>query len=304
MKKLTNERHTQIKEIASTLDILVELNKRNALDIKLKKQLAYLESKKQGLQIVLSVFEEYAKKHWRYMTDVMVDPSDDIQCNLLVLTSTHLYTMEINHFEGDYVLKDGVSFVDGYRSDNHPIRTARNVSLGLQNRMQSSQVPIDLIVKSAAIFTNSRHITDIRDEVRDIDIIEKDQLEDFIQQMVREENELGPRKHLPKNHIQWVTQIDDDYPFHTFQLPDKLKPFIKKGPRCVLCDDFNMNIGRFFTFCPCGAMELSEHTIERSVYQCSILSLGKDVDLNEIYDFFDNQVSTERIAQFVRKKLL
>ena len=53
MKKMTNERHMQLENIASDLDILRELDKRGALDEDFKKKLAWLESKDKGLQIVM-----------------------------------------------------------------------------------------------------------------------------------------------------------------------------------------------------------------------------------------------------------
>lgn len=301
MNKIHNERHMQMDNMASTLDILRELNRREALDEEWKKQLAHLEAKEKGLQIVMTVLERYAKDHWGYMTEVVLDHYGYVHCNLLVMTSTHVYTMEINHYDGAYEFKEGTSYLDGEPIDKEPIIMARSVSSQLRSNIKFCYMPIHLKVTGAAIFTNPDYTVEIHDNVTDIEVVTREHLVDFIQQMVRDEKEHGGIEDIIPNNISWVIRIDRHHPFRPFIVPRELKRKMRKGVTCVHCESFDVKVGEVFTGCKCGGMEFTEQAIVRSICQYGILNLEKELDTHELYHFFDKQVSLEQIEEHLAK---
>lgn len=302
MKKLYNERHAHLENIPSDLMVLEELNKREALDETLKRRLHYFDSKETGLMKVLDILNKYGKEDWMYMHNVAVDYYDIITCDLLVMTSTHVYTFEINEYEGTFELKNGISKLDGQTLKEHPIAMAQSVLTQLQGSKRMAPVPIKLKLKAAAVFTHSNNPLEIHDEVSGIEIVSANQIENYVKRMVREEKQ-AQAKGVTFNpmYFSWVARIDRHHPCIEIEIPDAVMEKVRPGILCTHCGGFDVKIGEVLMTCECGGWELVEEAIIRTICEYAILIQGKNIHLPSLCEFFDNQIPKVQLEKCLDK---
>ncbi len=302
MKKMINERQAYMEEMPSDLEVLRELEKREALNESYSKKLRLLEAKNKGINQVFKYLEKYGKGHWIYARDVAMDYYNIITCDLLVMTSTHVYTLEINHYDGTFEFENGMSKLDGEILAAHPIPMAQSALSQIQHLKRIAPFPIDLKLKSAAVFTNSNHFLKIHDEVKDIEIVAANQLEQFVQQMVREERpaqKLGAA--FNPLYWSWVMNIDRHHPYIPLEIPEDILATARPGITCSYCSSFNVKIGEVLMACACGGWEFAEEAIVRTIWDYSTLNSGKALHPSLIKEFFNQQVPDEQLDKVFEK---
>lgn len=286
----------------SDLMVLDVLDKRGALDMSLKKELSWLSAKEEGFHKVMDALQEYGKEDWTYMNNVAIDYHGIITCDLLVMTSTHLYTLEINDFEGKFELKDGVSQLNGQTLKEHPIAMAQSVLTQLKGSKRMTPNPIHLILKGAAIFTNKKGSLDIHDDTSDIEIVKANQIINFVKQMVREEKQAKAKGGtFNPMHFSWIARIDRHHPCIPIEIPDTVMNNVVPGIVCKHCQGFNVEVGEILMTCECGGWELVEDAILRTVIEYSILVRGETIDIPSLREFFNNQISKEQLDDFLKE---
>lgn len=296
-----NERHMEIDEMATDLDILRELNKRGALDEELTRDLARLEAKDKGLEIVLKQFEKYGRDHWFYMTNVSLDHYNILNCDLLVATSIKVYTLEINYYDGMFEFKNRDSFLNGDTLEQQPIQMAQSVTSQLKSVGVMSSVPIDVEVAGAAIFPSPNNKLQIYDEVTDIEIVSSKQLVNFIKEMAKEEIQQNKKLELNPMLLSWVGRIDRHHPQWKLKIADEIKESIQLGVTCSYCESFDVNIGEVFIACDCGGWESLEEATVRTICEYGVLNNDKNLFPPDLYHFFDKQVPLEYIEDCLEK---
>lgn len=299
MRKMYNERHVEIEETASNLDVLRELNKRKALDEALSRELQRLEAKDRGLEMVLMHLNKYSKEHWVYMTNVSLDHYNIFNSDLILMTSTHLYTLEINHYEGLFELKNGNSLLNKERLEQHPILMAQSVTS--QIKSMALMESINLKVKGAAIFSNPKNNIRIQEEMDDIEIVSAQQLDHFIKRIVQEEKQHKNITKINPRHTSWLARIDRHYPFWTLEIPGEIKEKAQRGIACSQCENFDIEIGKHYVSCPCGKLESLEESIVRTICDYGVLNNEKDLYPPELHLFFDNQIPIDLIDKYLEK---
>lgn len=299
MRKINNERHMEIETSTSNLNILRELNKRDALDEELTKELKRVEAKNRGLKTVLNHLNHLGKNHWVYMINVSLDSYNIFNCDLLLMTSTHLYPLEINHYDGLFEFKKELSLLNGKEPDQLPIESAQCVAT-LINAFSTIR-SINLDVKGAAIFPSSTNQIRIYDEVPEIEIVGADQLDAFIKQMIRDEKNRNSDEKIDPRYIRWLREIDQQQPIWTIHISDEMKEHIHPGIACRACNGFDVTIGNQFVSCPCGKYEPLEEAIVRTICEYGVLNYEKSLYPPDLHLFFDNQISMEQIETCLAK---
>lgn len=304
MKKFYNERHVELEKMPSDLMVLDVLDRREALDTSLKKQLSRLSAKEKGFHKVMDALRKYGKEDWTYMNSVAIDYYGIITCDLLVMTSTHLYTLEINDFEGTFELKDGVSQLNGETLKEHPIAMTQSVLTQLKGSKLMTPNPIHLVLKGAAIFTNKKNSLDIQDDTSDIEVVKANQIINFVKRMVREEKQAKAKtKGVTFNpmHYSWIARIDRHHPCIPIEIPDTVLKNVVPGMVCNHCHGFNVEIGEILMTCECGGWDLVEDAILRTVFEYTVLARGEKVDIPSLLEFFNNQISKEQLDKLLDK---
>ena len=303
MKKMYNERHVQMENVATDLDVLKVLKSRGAWDNDLDSAYKYLDAKEAGMNKLLETITKYAKNHWMYMTNVSLSQDNTLNCDFLLLTSTTLYTFEVIHYEGFYEVEDGNGFLNGERLDHEPIGMAQKVTSKVKNLAAMGSMPINLNVEGIAVFTNPDTDVIIPHEIDTIDIITNDQLEQFIEDIVQEEREkVGDRTQptIPM-HLSWLRMIDRHHPVWGIKVPDEIHERVQPGIICSYCESFNIEIGEIFMTCECGGWEATEVAIVRTICEYGVINQDKHLYPPDLHLFFDFQVSIEKIDKHLAK---
>lgn len=297
-----NERHVEIEEVASNLDVLRELNKRGALDEELTSELKRLEAKNLGLKTVMNHLKKYAKEHWMYMTGVSLDHYNILNCDLLLMTSTHLYTLEINHYDGLFEFRNRNSLLNGETLEQHPIQMAQGVTSQIKSNARMASIHLD--VKGAAIFSGPKNNIRIQDEVDDIEIVAANQLDHFIKKIVQEEKQHKNATKINPMHISWLAGIDRHHPVWTLKIPDEIKETAQLGIACSQCENFDVEIGERYVSCACGELESLEEAIVRTICDYGVLNNEKDLYPPDLHLFFDNQIPMKLIEKYLEKHFM
>lgn len=298
MKKMFNERHAYMEEVPNELEVLRELDKRVSLSAELKQKLTWLENKAKGLNKVLELLDKHGKDQWLYMTNVAMDYHSIINCDLLVMTSTHVYTLGVNAYEGTFEYKDGISRLNGEILNEHPIPMAQSVFTQLQSFKTMSPTPIDLKLKGAVLFTEPNQSLEIDAQVKDIEVVPAERLEKFVRGMVQEEKQARKKgsSFNPLN-LSWIMRIDRHHPYIPLEIPDEIMTQVQKGILCKHCGSSAVKIGEVLMTCECGGWESVEEAILRTAYEYCNLTNAKYLDVPSICEFFDEQLSTERVRE-------
>jgi len=299
MRKMYNERHIRKEEMATNLDVLRELDKRGVLDNELSRELERLEAKNKGLEVLMNQLNKYAKNHWMYMIDVSMDHYNILNCDVLLLTSTSLYTFEINHYEGLFEFKSGESSLNGKKLEQYPIKMAQSISSQLKSLATMNSIPLN--IRGVAVFTNPKNKVQIYDEINDIEIVDAEQLETFIKNIIREENEQKNRSKINPMYISWMAKIDRHHPSWLIKIPDEIKEKLRLGIACSACEHFDVEVGEDCVSCLCGKRELLEEAIVRTICDYGVLNNEKDLYPPDLHLFFDKQVSIEKIEKCLTK---
>lgn len=300
---MINERRRQMENEVSDLAVLREYDKRGALDEKFQKILTELEAKKAGLKGVIELFEKHGKDHWIYMTDVALDYHSIITCDLGIMTATHLYAIGINHYEGVFEFKSGVSRVNNEILEEHPIQMIQSVTSQLQSSVAMTPNPVTLKVKGAALFTHPANQLQIHDEVKDIQIVPAKEIKGFIKQIANEEKQMGgnARNVNPMNYS-FIGRIDRYHPIFPIEIPKYIKENVRPGIMCKYCRSCDIRIGEVLSQCDCGGWENTEDAVIRTVAEYFILNPGLDAgSFEELFQFIGDQVPHNQVKEYLHK---
>lgn len=305
MRKMYNERHAYMEELPSDLEVLNELKKRVELNTELTHKLEQLESKDKGINRVLRLLEKYGKEHWMYMTDVAMDYHHMINCDLLIMTSTHVYTLEVNEYEGTFEFKKGASTLDGDILEEHPIQMAQSVLSQLQSSKLMAPIPIHLEIKGAALFTGINNPLKIHNPVEDIEIVPAKSVEKFVRRMVWEEKQ-ARKKGITFNplYLSWIMRVDRDHPYIPLEIPAHMMEQVRTGILCSHCGSFNVKIGEVLMTCDCGGWESVQEAIIRTTYEYCNLYYTTNLELLSVCKFFNGQVPEKQIEECLEKFLV
>ena len=299
MRQILNERHAQKEEVASNLDILRELNKREALNEEFIEELKKLEAKHKGVEIVLEHIHKYAKDHWFYMTDLSLDYYGILTCDLLLATAAGIYTFEINYYDGLFEFKDKQSTINGRKLNHNPTKHAQTVSSQLNSLAMMESV--DLKVQGAAVFPSFDNKIMIADEVQNIEIVTSDQFKHYLDEIVQADKNYEKQPVIEPQHIRWLAKIDRNFPNWSVKISDDIRANIRPGITCCHCDSFDVNIGDPYISCDCGMHESLEEAIVRTVCEYGVLNNDKQLYPPDLLDFFDYQITIDNLTKYLDK---
>lgn len=299
MRKIYNERHVAKEERASDLDILKELDKRTELAGEYAAEFARLEAKEKGLEKLLATIDKYADEHWLYLTDLALDYYETITCDLLLITDAGVYPFEVNHYEGVFTVEEKEAYLDGYLLPQNPIEDASTMSSQLQSIALMNDVHLN--VQGAAIFTGTENGVIIEDETPRIDIVTSDQLDHYLEKIALADEHCDKIPMTTPKHLRWFGQIDRHFPIQQIKIPSELYTALHRGIVCCHCGNFNVKIGNPYISCNCGMHESLEEATVRTICEYGVLNNDKQLEVSELLDFFDYQISEDILYEYLDK---
>jgi len=299
MKVLQTKHQIEKSKFPTKLDVLRELNKRNALNQELQDELKRLEDGYAGEQAVLKMIEEFGEDHWVVMQNVWLDYYGKFECDLLLLTSAGIYPFEIKNYSGTFEFRNSQCLINGKRVGHNAIAQAQKVTINLENIIK--QQFFDASIQGSIAFIGRHNEVIVYDEVEDIQIVMAHQLRKHIWNIAKEErNFQGPPVDI-QSVVRKLATIETDNPFNRNNITEVIKKQVKKGIRCSYCGSFNVDTSKSYIICECRMHEPRENAIVRTICEYGVINHNKDLTTVALVDFFDGTISRMTLRKYLKK---
>lgn len=210
-----------------------------------------------------------------------------------MMTNHCVYVFEIKNYFGKFEYRNGECSSRGIGITYNPINQARNTTIHLRNLL--SPVP----VKGALVFIGEHNQIEIADEIEYIDILCRNDIYQYIQDIIVEEN--NNRKVIDSRQILNVLES------HSIKKPYQLAPYSKEqikaaktGVSCCRCNKFELAKKSYFR-CVCGQYESIEEAIVRSICEYGVLTYGNNFTVTEIHHFINKAIARVSLIKVLDK---
>jgi len=299
MKVLQTKRQIEKSKSPTKLDVLRELNKRDALDQDLKDELKRLEHGYAGEQTVLKLIKEFGEEHWVVMQKLWLDYYGKFECDLLLLTNAGLYPFEIKNYSGTFEFRNSQCLINGKRVGHNAIAQAQKVTINLENIIK--QHFFDTSIQGAIAFIGHHNEVIVDDEIEDIQIVMANQLRKHIWNIAKEERNFQGRPIDIQGVVRKLAAVETDNPFNKINITEDIKKRVKKGIRCSYCGSFAVDASKSYIICKCKMHEPREEAIVRTICEYGVINHNEDLTTAALVDFFDGAISRKNLSKFLNR---
>lgn len=252
------------------------------------------ETGTEGERKFKTIFNQFGQRHWSFMQNLWLHDFADFECDYVLMTNHCVYVFEIKNYFGKFEYRNGECSSRGVAITYNPINQARNTTIHLRNLL--SPVP----VKGALVFIGEHNQVEIADEIEYIDILCRNDIYQYIQDIIVEEN----------NNKQVIDsrQILNVLESHSIKKPYQLVPYSKEqtkaaktGVSCCRCNKFELTKKKSYFRCVCGQYESIEEAIVRSTCEYGVLTYGKKFTVTEIHHFINKAIARVSLIKVLDK---
>lgn len=290
------------KDTPTRLDLLRELNKRNALihNDDLQKELERLERGLEGERILIEYIEKNGEEHWTILKNVWFNYFGRFECDLLLLTTSGIYAFEVKNYSGTFELKNNVSTINGNAVGKSAISQAQNITTSLNKILHESINKLQL--SGAVAFVNADNIVNIYDQVSDLSIIKRNKLRKYIWEISQTDRNYSGYPIKQDLILKALEKYETVHPYPPDNnLPNEVFNNIQKGIRCSHCGSFSLNITKKYISCDCGMHESREEAIVRTICEYGVINYKDNFTTTELTDFFNGEISRDNIKSVLIK---
>lgn len=246
---------------------------------------------------VIDFFNTYGRNHWKYIRNYWGNLGGAFENDLSIFTNSQSYALEIKNYSGVFEYKDGLSKMNGEDFNTNCVFQARRASNNMRTILKE-QISFKN-VNGALIFIGENNEVNFHSQVDDIQIVQRNQLKRFIQNIAYEEN---------RNRRQTIDfeRVIENLETHHIENPFILEPLtleemqhVRPGIVCAQCGAFNVEIARKFVSCTCGFIELLDSAIIRTIHEYGTLRYNQVLRRKDLYRFFDGQISTRKLTDIL-----
>lgn len=281
-------------------DILQELNKRDALNSNQQRELYQLELGQIGEERILKWVQEYGEAHWTIMQNVWLSHYGTFECDFILFTDHKIYLFEIKNYSRKFELRNGQCYLGGEKIGHNPISQGQKVFVNFETVMRQSyyQVPLE----TAVIFAGEHCEVRIHDKIQDVKVLQLNQVREYIWKIAAEEKFYhGDSIDVPR--IQHILEKNRG---ENYYLPKPIsaetESRIRKGVMCSNCGSFDINPSKAIISCPhCRTREPRENAIVRTICEYGVINFDKDLDIAQLFDFFEGTYSRETLRKYINK---
>ena len=253
-----------------------------------------IEAGFQGEEKFYKYLKEFGSKHWVILRNQWLKNDSHFECDFILITGHAVYVFEVKNYYGKFVYENGQSYSRGRAITYNPINQARNARLHLQQLLHH------YTVKGALVFIGKHNQVCINDEINDIDILETNEVYEFIQSIKREEELHNGRYHNTSDIVQHLQKYRIDPPYHPAPYTRADMEKAKKGIFCANCQQKVAVNRNKYVICPCGLHESKEEAVIRTACEYGVLTYGQSFVVRDIYNFLGQEVSIDYVRILLR----
>lgn len=264
-----------------------------------KKEVHRLEAGEIGEQKVLDIFQKYSPDHWIGIQNIWLKFYGTSEFDFILLTNNIQYLFEIKNYNGTYVYKDGVNTINQHVISSNPINQARSAVTKMQSILNEHSKNIQ--VKGAVIFAGDNCEVSIQSEVNDIAILKTEDLYDFIQKIILEEQSNSYKSVDTQSVIEHFERHEVSPPYPIQPINQEQMKQIRLGIYCAYCGNFDLTIEKHYVKCSCGFHESREEAILRTICEYGTLNFKDHLSTGVLTDFLNGQASHVHIQKILAK---
>ncbi|MFD2656667.1 nuclease-related domain-containing protein [Gracilibacillus thailandensis] len=261
------------------------------------KELKYYHNLKQGYQGEQR-FEQILKKdlhdHLLVLSDLRFEiGTTTFQIDSIILSGTTLYFFDVKNFPGDYQYLDKRLYkLPGKEVSNPLLQLKRNETLMRQVLLE---LHIDLPMECFDVFINPEFT--LYQAPLNQHFIFPTQVHKFIDNM-NHKPPVTSQQHKLAQHL--ITRDIGDYPHP--RIPTFAYKELKKGLRCVNCNDISININGRNCFCSkCEHEESVADALLRNIKELCLLFPDQKITTNLVYEWCGKGYSKKSIKRFLER---
>lgn len=262
-------------------------------------RLKRLEAGELGENILLNYLENYGEEDWIVIQNIWLNNGGPFEGDLILLTNCACYLFEVKNYSSHLIYENGVTKINNQIISGNPINQARRNTINLQDicKMYSDKVE----VYGALILIGEDNYAEIKSEISDIDIIQRNQIKYYIQKIAEKEKIYNKQPINKKRLLNHLEKFEMDRYYKPEQIEKDVIEGLRKGINCLNCNSFNIDIRRKRVRCLCGFSEEREMAIFRTICEYGVLSFNENLQTGALTDFFGNQISKTSIHNVLKK---
>lgn len=301
MKFIKTNAQMELSQAPTKLEVLREINKRKGLeqDKKLKDEYERLEKGFEGEQDLVKYLKKYGDRNWTILRNVWLDYFGEFEIDVLLITSSGLYTFEVKNYTGKLELINSRCLMNGHSIGHNPFSQAQKIPVQLKEifKQQSNKSEIQGVLT----FIGENNSLHIQDSIAGINVLCRNELRHYIWQIAQEErNYLG----YPVD-VDTILSVLSSYeigkPSKEKEIPQKIKEDVQKGVCCCHCGNFDVEIHKSYVICSCGMCEPKKRAILRTICEYGILNQEKNLTTAELTLFFDGFITRKTVNRYLNK---
>lgn len=251
-----------------------------------------------GENLVLELLEEYGQRNWTVLRNIWMNKDGDFESDIILLTRFYVYLFEIKHYQKRFTYENGICYYGGREMPQNGIQQARRNCAFLKN-ICADIVPTEK-VRGAILFTGSNCPVDIKTPVDYLDIKDRTEISEFIENIVTEETQTQKRPIDTERLITRFEQYETMNPYLPTPLTQDEMMEIRPGISCARCQNFNVKIHQAYVQCHCGLRESREEATIRTICEYGVLTFGQPMTYKGLLDFFNGQVSRDLLRKTIQ----
>ena len=262
-------------------------------------EFARLKRGMEGEKVVLDYIKKYGRKHWRVLPNLWLDYYGTFESDLLLLTRSGSYAIEIKNYNGFFQYNNGISKLNNREIGGNAIYQTRKAAKNLRDLIGMKFYKPN--VQGVLVFVGEDNPIDISPTIDDIHILQRNQLRGFIQKICEEEDHGRYQQTAIDKVVTHLKAYEVDNPYQATPISPKEMAELKKGILCANCAQSTVEVSKKFVTCLCGHVELRDEAMVRTICEYGVLNYDKELVLKDLLDFFNGQSSSTYLKNILRK---
>lgn len=263
-------------------------------------EFARLKRGMEGEKVVLDYIKKYGRKHWKVIPNLWLDYYGTFESDLLLLTRSGIYPIEIKNYNGFFQYDHGISKLNDREINGNAIYQARKATKNLRELIGLRFYKPH--VQGVLVFVGEDNPIEVSPPINDIDILQRNQLKGYIQKICEAEDHGRYQQQLNIDKVAaHLKNYEVENPYQANPISTEEMAQLKKGILCVKCDQSTIKTSRKFVTCACGHVELRDKAMVRTICEYGVLNFGRELTVGELFDFFDGQASRDYLKSILKR---
>lgn len=258
-----------------------------------------LEAGEAGEQLVCNYLEGNGRKDWVGIRNMWLNYGGPFEGDLILLTNHQNYLFEVKNYNSTFTYEEGISKFNDRKNSGNPVHQTRRNAINLQNMCH--EFSREISVQGVLVLVGVDNYVEINSEVKDVDIVKRNELKHYIRKIVEKDNAYRGRIVNKKSLINHFERYEIDPYYGPEMISQEQMNNLRKGIYCLHCKGFQPQINRKTVTCSCGFIEEREIAILRTICEYGALTFNEPLKTGKLWEFFGRQVSQKSIRKVLQK---